>query len=159
MATENSSALAGVPRAPQTNVHVIERLEGWNAVDWGEIWRYRELLYFLTWRDVQVRYKQTVLGALWALLQPLVTMAVFALFFGRLAGLGTQTGGVPYPLFVYVGLLPWTFFSSSIAASGVSLIGSAQLITKVYLPRLIVPLSTIGSARSISWCRCCFWQA
>lgn len=144
MAKEGAPFTAAMPRATSETIHVIERRGGWSAVDWGEIWRYRELLYFLTWRDVRVRYKQTVLGALWALLQPLATMVVFALFFGRLAGLGTRTGGVPYPLFVYLGLLPWTFFASSIAASSVSLVGSAQLITKVYFPRLIVPLSTIG---------------
>jgi len=131
-------------RAESALVRVIERRRGWRVADWGEIWRYRELLQFLAWRDVRVRYKQTALGVAWALLQPLATMAVFALFFGRLAGLGAKTAGVPYPVFVYAGLLPWTFFAGAVGASAASLVGSAQLITKVYFPRLIVPLATIA---------------
>jgi lipopolysaccharide transport system permease protein len=102
-----------------------------------EIFTYRELLYFLTWRDVKVRYKQTALGAAWAILQPLFMMIIFTIFFGRLAGI--STGTVPYPLFALAGLVPWTFFSNSVTASSNSLVGSANLITKVYFPRLIVP--------------------
>src|SRR5205085_1843075 len=106
---------------------------------------YRELLYFLTWRDVKVRYKQTALGAAWAILQPVMTMVVFTLFFGRLAGLANKTGGIPYPIYVYAGLLPWTFFSNAIIASGNSLVGSSNLITKVYFPRLVIPLAAVGA--------------
>ena len=102
-----------------------------------EVWVYRELLYFLTLRDIQVRYKQTVLGAAWAIIQPLFTMLVFWLFFGKLAGLPSD--GIPYPLFAFAGLLPWTFFSNAVTSSGNSLIGSANLVTKVYFPRMIIP--------------------
>src|SRR5262249_42889275 len=126
-------------------VQVIRPSRGWVGINWAEIWRYRELLYFLTWRDVKIRYKQTVLGAAWAILQPFMTMIVFSLIFGRMAGLGTKTGGVPYPIYVYAGLLPWTFFANAIATSGNSLVGSANLITKVYFPRLIVPLAFVGA--------------
>lgn len=117
----------------------------WNGIDFRELWRYRELLYFLTWRDVKVRYKQTVLGAAWAILQPTLTMLVFTLFFGRLAGMEKQTGGIPYPVFALAGLLPWTFFANAISASGNSLVGSTNLITKVYFPRLVIPLAAVGA--------------
>jgi lipopolysaccharide transport system permease protein len=130
---------------PSTAVRVIEPSHGWVGIEWREVWRYRELLYFLTWRDVKVRYKQTVLGAAWAILQPLLTMVVFSLFFGRLAGLDRKTGGVPYPIYVYAGLLPWTFFANAIGSSGNSLVGSTNLITKVYFPRLVIPLASIGA--------------
>ncbi len=106
-----------------------------------DVWAYRELLYFLTWRDVKVRYKQTALGAAWAILQPLFMMIIFTLFFGRLAGI--STGDVPYALFALAGLVPWTFFSNSVTASSNSLVGSANLITKVYFPRLIVPAAAM----------------
>ncbi len=124
---------------------VIEPPSGWIAINWSEIWRYRELLYFLTWRDVKIRYKQTALGAAWAILQPVMTMIVFSLFFGKLAGLGDKTGGVPYPIYVYAGLLPWTFFANSIGNCGNSLVGSSNLITKVYFPRLIIPIAAVGA--------------
>jgi lipopolysaccharide transport system permease protein len=110
-----------------------------------ELWHYRELLYFLTWRDVKVRYKQTALGAAWAILQPFLTMVVFSVFFGRLAGLGARTGGVPYPIYVYAGLLPWTFFATAVGSSSNSVVGSVNLISKVYFPRLIIPLAAVGS--------------
>lgn len=126
-------------------LQVIEPVRGWVKIDWKELWRYRELLYFLTWRDVKVRYKQTVLGAAWAILQPFMTMVVFSLFFGRLAGLGQKTGGVPYPIYVYAGLLPWTFFANSLTNSGQSVVGSSNLITKVYFPRLVIPLAAVGA--------------
>ena len=116
---------------------VIEPKKGWVPVDLREIWNYRELLYFLTKRDIKVRYKQTVLGGLWAIIQPFFTMLVFTLFFGRLAKMPSD--GVPYPIFVYAGLLPWTYFSNAVTASGNSLVGSANLITKIYFPRLIIP--------------------
>ncbi len=124
---------------------IIEPSRGWRAVNWREIWKYRELLYFLTWRDVKVRYKQTLLGALWAILQPFMSMVVFTIFFGRLAGLENKTGGVPYPLFVYAGLLPWTLFSQSLGRCSESVVGSSNLVTKVYFPRLIIPLASTGS--------------
>lgn len=113
------------------------------GVDLRELWRYRELLYFLTWRDVKVRYKQTALGAAWAILQPTLTMLVFTLFFGRLGGMENRTGEVPYPVFALAGLVPWTFFSNAVSGAGNSIVGSTHLITKVYFPRLIVPLAAI----------------
>jgi lipopolysaccharide transport system permease protein len=118
---------------------IIEPKKGWLPVDLKEIWNYRELLYFLTKRDIKVRYKQTVLGGLWAIIQPVFTMVVFTLFFGRLAKMPSD--GIPYPIFVYAGLLPWTYFANALSASGNSLVGSANLITKVYFPRLIIPAS------------------
>lgn len=109
----------------------------WVALDLGALWAYRELLYFLTWRDIKVRYKQTLLGGAWAVLQPLLTMIIFTLFFGKLAKIPSD--GIPYPIFAYAGLLPWTFFANAVTNSGNSLVGSANLITKVYFPRMIVP--------------------
>ena len=120
-------------------ITIIEPKKGWVPIDFKEIWAYRELLYFLTKRDIKVRYKQTVLGGLWAIIQPAFTMIVFTLFFGRLAKIPSD--GIPYPIFVYVGLLPWTYFANAVSNSGNSLVGSANLITKVYFPRLIVPSS------------------
>jgi lipopolysaccharide transport system permease protein len=119
------------------SITVIEPKTGWVPVDFREIWNYRELLYFLTKRDIKVRYKQTVLGGLWAVIQPAFTMLVFTLFFGRLAKMPSD--GLPYPIFVYAGLLPWTYFANAVSASGNSLVGSANLITKVYFPRIVVP--------------------
>jgi lipopolysaccharide transport system permease protein len=109
----------------------------------GDLWAYRELLYFLVWRDVKVRYKQTALGVLWAVLQPLFMMIIFTIFFGRLAGV--RTGDVPYPLFAYAGLVPWTFFANAVTNSGNSLVGSAHLITKVYFPRLVIPAAAVAA--------------
>jgi lipopolysaccharide transport system permease protein len=123
---------------------VIEPPKGWISIDWKEVWRYRELLYYLTLRDVQVRYKQTALGCIWVLLQPLVNTLVFSLFFGRMAGLDKHTGGVPYPVYVLTGQLLWTLFANSITSSGNSLVSNANLISKVYFPRLIIPLSAVG---------------
>jgi lipopolysaccharide transport system permease protein len=121
------------------NWTVIEPQKGWIPFDLKEIWRFRELFYFLTKRDIKVRYKQTVLGGLWAVIQPVFTMIVFTLFFGKLAKVPSD--GIPYPIFVYAGLLPWTYFANALTASGNSLIGSANLVTKVYFPRLIIPAS------------------
>lgn len=118
-------------------VTIIEPPKGWKLVNLKELWDYRELFYFLTKRDIKVRYKQTVLGGLWAIIQPVFTMIVFTLFFGRLAKMPSD--GIPYPIFVYAGLLPWTYFANALSASGNSLVGNANLITKVYFPRLIVP--------------------
>ena len=126
-------------RATAPSITVIEPKAGWVPVDFKEIWNYRELLYFLTKRDIKVRYKQTVLGGLWAVIQPAFTMLVFTLFFGRLAKMPSD--GLPYPIFVYAALLPWTYFANAVSASGNSLVGSANLITKVYFPRIVVPAS------------------
>jgi lipopolysaccharide transport system permease protein len=121
----------------------IEPSRGWVPLKLHEVWEYRELLYFLTWRDVKIRYKQTSLGVLWALLQPLLTMLVFSVFFGRLAKIPSD--GIPYPLFSLAGIVPWTFFSTGLNLSATSLVTSANVITKVYFPRLIVPVSSILS--------------
>jgi len=121
---------------------VIEAKPGWKIVDFHELWRFRELLFFLVWRDVKVRYKQTVLGAAWAILQPFAQMVVLSIFFGRMVDM--PTGGIPYPLFVFAGLLPWTFFSNAISSAANSVVGSQNLITKVYFPRLFIPASAIG---------------
>lgn len=129
--------------APSIPVRVIEPRRGWLAINWAEIWRYRELLYFLAWRDVTIRYKQTVLGVLWAFIQPFIKLVVFSVIFGGLAKIDSE--GYPYPIFVFAGLLPWQFFSESLARSSSSVAGSANLITKVYFPRLIVPLSSAGA--------------
>lgn len=106
-----------------------------------EVWEYRELLYFFVWRDVKVRYKQTVLGAAWAILQPFFTMVVFSIFFGRLANIPSE--GLPYPVFSYTALLPWTYFANSLSACSDSLVGSANLITRAFFPRLLLPLSSV----------------
>jgi lipopolysaccharide transport system permease protein len=123
---------------------VITPHVGWQTIGWRDLWRYRELLYFLAWRDVKVRYKQTVLGAAWAILQPVLMMAVFTIFFGRLAHV--DSGGLPYPLFAFLGLLPWTFFATAIASAGNSVVGSERLITKVYFPRLMIPFASVAAA-------------
>ena len=133
--------VAGPDGPPET---VIRPPAGWRVVDVGELWRFRELLFFLVWRDVKIRYKQTVLGVAWAVLQPLMMMAVFTVFFGRLAGL--PSGDVPYPLFVLAGLLPWTFFATALAGAGNSVVASERLITKIYFPRLTVPFAAVGAS-------------
>lgn len=120
---------------------VIEPTRGWVSLRLGDLWEYRELLGFLVWRDVKVRYKQTVLGAAWAILQPFLTMVVFTIFFGRLAKIDSQ--GVPYPVFSYAALLPWTFFAQALTQASNSLVGSSHLITKVYFPRMVVPLAAV----------------
>jgi lipopolysaccharide transport system permease protein len=124
------------------HVTVIEPGGGWRWLDLRELWAYRELLVVLTMRDVKVRYKQTVLGVAWAILQPFMTMVVFTIFFGHLANMPSD--GFPYPVFVYSALVPWTFFANAISSSSGSLVGSAHLVSKVYFPRLIIPLSAIG---------------
>jgi lipopolysaccharide transport system permease protein len=127
---------------PDEPLVVIERRDSWIHFDLAEIWRNRELLYFLTWRDIKIRYKQTVLGAAWALLQPAFMMLIFTLVFGRLAG---GSGAVPYPLFAIAGLVPWTFFSNAVTNSGNSLVNNVHLVTKVYFPRLIMPAAAVLS--------------
>jgi lipopolysaccharide transport system permease protein len=122
-------------------VTVIEPAARWPSFALGELWAQRELVYFLTWRDVKVRYKQTLLGVAWAIIQPLATMLVFSLFFGRLAKVPSQ--GVPYPLFALAALVPWTFFANGLTQSANSVVLSQNLITKVYFPRLAIPLATV----------------
>lgn len=113
----------------------------WSALRLGELWHYRELLYILAWRDVKVRYKQALLGAAWAVLQPLVMMGIFTLLFSRIANV--PTGGVPYPVFAFVALVPWTMFASATAGSGSSLVGNQNLVSKVYFPRLVIPAGAV----------------
>ena len=120
---------------------VVKPTSGWTSLKLGDVWEYRELLYFLVWRDVKVRYKQTALGAAWAILQPAMTMVVFTIFFGNLAGVGSD--GLPYPLFSYAGLLPWTFFAQGVSQASDSLVGSANLVRKVYFPRLVIPAASV----------------
>ena len=119
----------------------IEASHGWGSLNLRELWEYRELLYVLTWRDIKVRYKQSALGAAWAVLQPLLTMSVFTIVFGRLARMPSE--GIPYPVFVFAALLPWQLFALVLTRAGNSLVANQQLITKVYFPRLFIPLSTV----------------
>jgi lipopolysaccharide transport system permease protein len=125
------------------HVTVIKPPKGWRMLDWRELWAYRELLSVLTMRDIRVRYKQTVLGATWAVIRPFTAMVIFSIVFGQLAKMPSD--GYPYPVFVYAALLPWTFFSGAISSSGQSLVGSSNLISKVYFPRLIIPLASAGA--------------
>lgn len=137
MATEVTKAQAF------DTVTIIKPSKGWVSLRLGELWEYRELLYFLVWRDIKVRYKQTVLGAAWAIIQPFSTMVVFSLFFGRLAKVPSD--GIPYPIFSYAALVPWTFFATGLSQSSNSLVGSQNLIKKVYFPRLTIPISSVLS--------------
>ncbi len=121
----------------------IEASRGWVNLRLRELWEYRELLYFLTWRDIKVRYKQTVLGAAWAIIQPFFTMVIFSLFFGRLAKIPSD--GIPYPIFSYAALVPWTFFANGLANSSNSLVNNANVIKKIYFPRLVTPIATVMS--------------
>lgn len=122
---------------------VYERKRGWAGLNLRELWSYRELLFFLTWRDVLVRYKQAVLGVAWAVLQPLLTMIVFTLVFNKGLGVKSSSADLPYAVFSFSGLLPWQFFAGALSRSGVSLVGNANLITKVYFPRLVIPFSAV----------------
>ena len=126
---------------PQATAVCIESSRGWAALRLADVWAYRELLYFLVWRDVKIRYKQTVLGAGWAILQPFFTMVVFAVFFGRLAKMPSD--GVPYPIFAYAALVPWTFFANGLTQAVTSVVGGSSLIKKVYFPRIILPLAAV----------------
>ncbi len=130
-------------RLPDKPFVVIEPRRSSLAINWRDLWHFRDLLYILTVRDIKVRYKQTVLGILWAVIQPLFMMIVFTLFFGRLAGMPSD--GIPYPVFAYAGLLPWIFFSNAVNTSGNSLVGNSSLITKVYFPRMIIPIAAVGA--------------
>src|SRR5258706_15160504 len=128
-------------RATDAHETLIAPSSGWASLRLHELWEYRDLLYFLAWRDIKVRYKQTALGISWAILQPLLTMLIFALFFGRLAGMPSDN--VPYPLFAFAALVPWTFFANGLTLSSNSLVAHGHLITKVYFPRLVVPIATV----------------
>ena len=129
-----------------SNRIVIEATHGWRSLRLGNVWEYRELVFFFVWRDVKVRYKQTVLGVFWAVVQPLALLAIFTLVLGRLAGLSKQTpDGVPYPALVFAGLVPWTLFASALKAVSQSVVGNVNLVTKVYFPRLVLPLASAGS--------------
>jgi lipopolysaccharide transport system permease protein len=143
--TLTRSTTAPLDEPSQPPLLVIEPPRGWVAFDWREIWGFRELLLFLIWRDVMVRYKQTALGAAWAIVQPFMTMVVFSIFFGHMAGLDRKTGGVPYPVFAYAGLLPWTFLANSLSMGGNSVVNNANLITKVYFPRIIIPFAAVAA--------------
>lgn len=145
MATEilpNSAPLTGAPPRVVDVVH-IKPSRGWVSLRLSELVEYRELLYFLVWRDIKVRYKQTALGASWAIIQPFFTMVVFSLFFGKLAKIPSD--GVPYPIFSFAALVPWTFFATSLTNASNSLVGSSNLIKKVYFPRLAIPIATVLS--------------
>ncbi len=122
---------------------IVRRSKGWSSLNLLDLWQYRELLYFLTWRDIKVRYKQTVLGIAWAIIQPLVIMVVFSIFFGRLAKVPSD--GLPYPIFTFCALLPWQLFAHALTESSNSLVANERLITKVYFPRLVIPLSAVLS--------------
>jgi lipopolysaccharide transport system permease protein len=136
-----ASSPTGDPAAPVT---IIEPRPGWQAVNCAELWKYRELIYFLTWRDIKVRYKQTVMGAAWAVIQPLLTSLMFVVLFGIMAKMNEDTVH-PYLVIVFAGQMAWQFFQSAVTQSGQSLVSSANLISKVYFPRLIVPIAAVGA--------------
>jgi lipopolysaccharide transport system permease protein len=138
------AAASDPPADSSLAVTLIQPARAWQLINFRELWQARELIFILAWRDVKVRYKQTLLGAAWAVLQPGLMMVVFTIFFGRLAHV--SSGGVDYSVFVYAGLLPWTFFATAITSAGNSVVGSERLITKVYFPRLAVPLASVGAA-------------
>jgi lipopolysaccharide transport system permease protein len=139
--TRESLVSAALPSPPELPHTVIQPSHGWISLNLAELWHYRELLFFLTWRDIKVRYQQTVLGAAWAIIQPLCSMIVFTVFFGRLAKVPSD--GIPYPLFAYTALLPWQLFAYGLTESSNSVVANERLITKVYFPRVIVPLASV----------------
>jgi len=126
---------------PEPPLLVIRPSKGWTALNLADLWRYRELVYFMTWRDLKVRYKQTVLGISWAVLEPLLTMVVFSIFFGELAKVPSDN--IPYPVFSFVGLLPWGLFAKALNTASRSLVSHQNMVTKIYFPRLIMPLSSV----------------
>src|ERR1700760_721191 len=140
---ESNLVLDAKPPEPPGDLQTltIRPPSGWASIGLKELWEYRELLYFLAWRDIKVRYKQTALGAAWAVIQPFFMMIVFSLFFGKLGGM--KSDGLPYPVFVYFALLPWQLFSHALTESSNSLVGNQNLISKVYFPRLVVPISAV----------------
>jgi len=146
----NAQALA--PKAPSLHLH-IKPSKGWVSLRLKDLWEHRELLFFFVWRDIKVRYKQTALGAAWAVIQPMATMLIFSVVFGRLAKMPSD--GIPYPLFAFTALVPWTFFAQGLSQSADSLIGNGSLIKKIYFPRMAMPLSTVAAGLvdfSISFC-------
>jgi len=143
MSDLKAGSLSAPPHLSSSEYTVIRPRTGWLNFPLSEIWRYRDLLYFLAWRDLKIRYRQTVLGAGWAIFQPLIQMVIFSFFFGRLVHIPSDN--VPYPIFVYSALLPWTFFANALTACNNSVLNNAGLITKVYFPRLIIPISAIGA--------------
>jgi homopolymeric O-antigen transport system permease protein len=140
---QHTESGAGTSLAGPSSVIHIKPSTGWVSLKLRELWEYRELLYFLIWRDVKVRYKQTVLGAAWAIIQPFFTMVVFSLFFGRLAKMPSD--GLPYPIFSYAALVPWAFFANGLGKASNSLVGNSSLIKKVYFPRLAIPIASVLS--------------
>src|SRR3984893_8286009 len=130
-------------KPPESSVVRIDARSGWLALDLAELWAYRELLYFFVWRDIKVRYKQTVIGAAWAILQPVMTMLVFSLFFGRLARIPSQ--GLPYPVFYYCALLPWMYFSTAMQGATNIVVDQQRVITKIYFPRVVLPIAAVLS--------------
>jgi lipopolysaccharide transport system permease protein len=140
----DAEARAAKDVARELPITRIVAASGWQPINVAELWKFRELLYFLTWRDVKVRYKQTALGLAWAILQPLMMMVIFAIVFGRMVGV--DTGEIPYKPFSYLGLVPWTFFATAIANAGNSVVGSERLVTKIYFPRLSIPFASVGAA-------------
>src|SRR5438045_756906 len=144
--SETLVQLVATEPAPVTpKLLTIEPERGWQPINARELWRFRELIYFLIWRDVKVRYKQTILGAAWAVLQPAMLMVVFTIFLGKVAKVPAGDG--PYPLFVYLGVLPWSFFATAITTAGNSVVGSERVISKVDFPPLSIPIAAVGSAR------------
>ena len=133
-----------VQTAPSEEITVLKPPSGWAALNLRDLWKYRELVYFLTWRDIKVRYKQAVLGIAWAILQPLFTMVVFSVILGNFLGVPTD-GDIPYPIFSYVAILPWQLFASTLQRSGTSLVSSSNLLKKVYFPRLVIPVASMGA--------------
>jgi lipopolysaccharide transport system permease protein len=123
-------------------IHIRPK-RGWQPLDLKQLWQYRELMYFMSWRDIKVRYKQTALGAAWAVIQPLMTMVVFSIFFGKLAKMPSD--GIPYPLFAYAALVPWTFFANSLTQASNSLLQNSNMLKKIYFPRLVMPISSVIS--------------
>jgi lipopolysaccharide transport system permease protein len=138
---DSTVTVGATERDGRVPVTIIKPSNGWRALNLRELWRYRELIYFLAWRDVKVRYKQTALGVAWAVLQPVLGMVIFSVFFGRLARMPSE--GVPYPLFAYAGLLPWTYFANAAVNAGGSLVANTNLVSKVYFPRLVIPLAAV----------------
>jgi lipopolysaccharide transport system permease protein len=136
-----STIVAGCEQGGGEHEIIIRPAHGWTPVNLDEVWEYRELLYFLTWRDIKVRYKQTMIGAAWAIIQPFFMMVVFSLFFGHLAKVPSD--GIPYPIFVYCALLPWQLFAHALGESSNSLVANERLITKVYFPRLVIPIAAV----------------
>lgn len=139
----NMNPAVDAPRAKTRRV--LKPRVGWHADDFRELWHYRDLLWFLALRDIQIRYKQSLLGAGWAVARPLTTMIVLNVFFGQVIGLSKQVGDVPYPIFLYAGLLPWQFFAASVTAASNSMIANAQMLRKIYFPRILAPMASMGA--------------